>query len=283
VTIKALVTDPAVGAVSFVIAFAPLTMTTTVTQGPAQVGTADIHHTEQWNEKSKTLERQSTAKITSSTIPDTVVSATVTTPATNSSAIPGATHIVQVGIQNQTLFRPNQLDAAVGDIVIFNFHQSNLTVSESTLDEPCIASKDFDTGLHQFITNGARMPLVAFSVENSAPRWFFCQQKMIRSHCNDGMVFGLNPGEKMNDFLQNALNQTDPDTHPCLPDDSASCIEPQINRSVVLNRTQGEGGLGRLPSSPAVVPSRMVSRAGRNYKRGAGSLCVLGAAGIGAL
>ncbi len=284
-TIQAQVTDAAVGAVSFVIAIAPLTTTTTVIQGPAQAGATDIHHPEQ----SKPLEEKSTAGITSTGTRDTVsalatVSDAMTVDATSAkktSTIPGATHTVQVGIHNQTLFRPNQLDAAVGDIIVFNFHRSNHTVSESTLDKPCTASEGFDTGFHQGYTNDTRMPFVAFSVENSAPRWFFCQQDVVQSHCHDGMVFGLNPGEKMNDFLQNAQNQAE--SYPCVLNASSNCVEPPSNESMNWNKTGDIGTLGRLPTGPAVVPSRLTSRAGRNYKRGAGSLYMLGAAGMGVL
>jgi plastocyanin len=180
---------------------------------------------------------------------------------TKSRLNPAATHFVQVGVHNQTLFRPNQLDAAVGDVIVFKFHGFNHTLSESTLEDPCKGSGAFDTGFNQAFSNDTIKPVVAFSVDDPAPRWFFCRQDTKRSHCHDGMVFGLNPGEKMDAFLYNARNQ--------------------VISELPINNTS----VGRLPTGPLILPSRMISKgAGRQYMRRAGSLwSVIGVAGIRAL
>jgi plastocyanin len=276
VTLHAQVADPTLGTVSFDIAFVPPTTTTTVTQSPAEVGSADIRSTEQWKEHTSTPEaegvRETASAKTTLTKPSDAIARGASSP-TGSSGTPGATHIVQVGIHHQTLFRPNQLDAEVGDTVIFSFFHSNHTVSESTLDKPCTVSRGFDTGFNQVSANGTRTPVVAFSVENSAPRWFFCQQEILESHCHAGMVFGLNPGERMDDFLRNADLLAEP--QPCRPNDPSNCVEPQLS----WNKTEGNEGPGRLPTGPAVVPSRLTSRASRSSRHRAGSLCMLMAGG----
>lgn len=124
---------------------------------------------------------------------------------------PGATHIVEVGMQEQLLFNPSQVQALVGDVVLFRFHRSNHSVTESSLQEPCVkAVGGFDSGFGHFKMQETPNDFVAFNVKNGDPRWFFCAQTLPTDHCQAGMVFGLNPGSQMNEFLDNARGRQPP-------------------------------------------------------------------------
>lgn len=118
---------------------------------------------------------------------------------------PGATHVVQVGPQDELLFTPQQVQAMPGDVVQFEFHRLNHTVTESSLDDPCTRMEGgFDSGFGHFNPSDAPGDFVAFDVRSNASRWFFCAQQDPYPHCRAGMVFALNPGADMNTFLINA-------------------------------------------------------------------------------
>lgn len=114
-------------------------------------------------------------------------------------------HVVDVGKHDQLLFDPIQVDASPGDTIAFRFHRFNHTVTESSLQTPCMMqATGFDSGFTH--ANQTTAGFVAFDVANSQPRWFYCRQTMPSNHCSAGMVFGLNPGPLMNQFLLAAAN-----------------------------------------------------------------------------
>lgn len=186
---------------------------------------------------------------------------------------PHQTHAVQVGLHNQTLFNPNQIDAAIGDTVLFNFFSGNHTLTESTLENPCIGNHSFDTGFHQTSNISEQIPALAFTVEEVTPRWFFCRQQAFRPHCNQGMVFSLNPGDQMNTFLDNAIRLGNQFSSPC-SNSSESCV---------VDAGWNGTGAGLLPSGVRIEPTKSVSRANRMRRRKSSSLYAMGVAGIGIL
>jgi plastocyanin len=113
-------------------------------------------------------------------------------------------HTVEVGIQNSPLFTPNQINANIGDRIVFNFHGMNHTLTQSSLDTPCIPAASFDSGFNQFNPDDDQEVSLTLTVNTLDPQWFFCKQM---NHCHAGMVFALNPGADMELFLNNAKRE----------------------------------------------------------------------------
>ena len=119
------------------------------------------------------------------------------------------THRVEVGtFDGKVQFVPNQVNAAVGDVVEFDFLIKSHSLTQSEFLTPCTYNGGFDTGLNQMNPkNQSGLFVIPFEVKTEKPQWFYCKQKMPTPHCNAGMVFGLNPLDKMEQFIQNAINQ----------------------------------------------------------------------------
>jgi plastocyanin len=113
-------------------------------------------------------------------------------------------HYVTVGARGKNLYEPNQLDANVGDIIRFNFLARNHTVTQSNFATPCEFNGGFDTGFNQFNPTNATGVSRDFIVDTTKPTWFFCAQTIPASHCKAGMVLGINPAGKFDQFLDMA-------------------------------------------------------------------------------
>lgn len=105
---------------------------------------------------------------------------------------PAATHTVIVGGAGGLVYTPEQIKAAVGDMVVFTFMNANHTVTQSPFDTPC---KKLEGGLDSgFMANPNNTivpaPQMAMQVTTDKPLWFYCRQK---AHCGKGMVFSINP------------------------------------------------------------------------------------------
>ncbi|EIM90287.1 uncharacterized protein STEHIDRAFT_119318 [Stereum hirsutum FP-91666 SS1] len=130
--------------------------------------------------------------------------------ATLLAAIPptkGAELQVVVGGTGVLQFNPNQVTAAVGDVVTFIFKQQNHTATQSTLAQPC-SPKDggFDSG---FIPVAAdvtdNFPAAQFQVQDTNPVWVYCRQA---NHCQQGMVFAINGAANFSTFQSNAFGNS---------------------------------------------------------------------------
>jgi len=101
--------------------------------------------------------------------------------------------------QNETLtFTPSSLSGvSLGDTVSFQFVSKNHSVVQSTFAGPCTAA-GLSSGF-QDVPNvaGPTFPTWSVQVLNATvPLWFFCSQiTAISTHCQDGMVFAINPTE----------------------------------------------------------------------------------------
>lgn len=116
--------------------------------------------------------------------------------ATVSAASSVTVHVVKVGNANGTLsYSPNNLKAAVGDMVQFQFAPANHTVTQSTFDAPCvpISESSNTTGIYsgfQPVTASAtEIPTYTIQINNTTPLWLYCSQA---SHCQKGMVMVIN-------------------------------------------------------------------------------------------
>lgn len=119
------------------------------------------------------------------------------------------THRVEVGTFNgKVQFVPNQVNAEIGDVVEYDFLIKSHSLTQSEFLTPCTYNGGFDTGLNQMNPkNESGLFVIPFEVTTKKPQWFYCKQTSPKSHCNAGMVFGLNPLDKMDQFIQNAINQ----------------------------------------------------------------------------
>lgn len=120
------------------------------------------------------------------------------------------THRVEVGTFNgEVQFVPNQVNAEIGDVVEYDFLAKSHSLTQSEFLTPCTYNGGFDTDLNQpNPKNESGLFVIPFEVTTKKPQWFYCKQVgSPKSHCNQGMVFGLNPQDKMDQFIQNAINQ----------------------------------------------------------------------------
>ncbi|KAG1819666.1 uncharacterized protein BJ212DRAFT_1428132 [Suillus subaureus] len=105
-------------------------------------------------------------------------------------------------------YDPQFVNANPGDIIIFTFKQSNHTASQSTLAQPCVkALNGFDSGympVSASNTNGP-FPAAQYTVQDMNPVWVYCKQA---DHCQQGMVFAINPGTQFAAFQAAAMGNT---------------------------------------------------------------------------
>ncbi|KAF2278983.1 uncharacterized protein EI97DRAFT_361235, partial [Westerdykella ornata] len=112
---------------------------------------------------------------------------------------------IVVGAAGQLAFNPDSLSVSKGTVLRFNFLGLNHTLTQSSLAHPCLNSTKFDSRFRQFNPlNISGNFMVEYEMKTEDPQWFYCAQEAPKSHCCSGMVFSLNPGDKMLEFKNNA-------------------------------------------------------------------------------
>ncbi|KAK6844557.1 Extracellular serine-rich protein [Apiospora arundinis] len=122
-------------------------------------------------------------------------------------------HVVSVASANNSLiFMPDNLKAAKGDMVQFQFRGGNHSVVQSTFDAPCMpmsmaggagnstgaaAKAGIFSGFQPVAASKAMgmLPTYTVMVADDKPMWFYCSQG---KHCQAGMVMVLNENTKAN-------------------------------------------------------------------------------------
>ncbi|KAE9395852.1 hypothetical protein BT96DRAFT_942156 [Gymnopus androsaceus JB14] len=108
-----------------------------------------------------------------------------------------ATIDVTVGALNGTViaYTPSYVNASVGDVVRFTFQQKNHTVTQSSFSSPCSPlAGGFDSGFVPVEANATSgFQTAELTIQNTDPVWVYCRQT---GHCEDGMVFAVNPGSE---------------------------------------------------------------------------------------
>ncbi|KAG8891901.1 hypothetical protein FRB99_003254 [Tulasnella sp. 403] len=118
-----------------------------------------------------------------------VLSAVVAVALAPAAVFAQTTHNVVVGASGLT-FTPNQVTAAVGDVVAFEFHPKNHTLTQSTFANPCTAmAGGVNSGYMPVAATATTFPVYSFKVNEVTPLWFYCAQT---GHCQGGMVFAIN-------------------------------------------------------------------------------------------
>jgi len=115
-------------------------------------------------------------------------------------------HHVVVGPNAQLVYDPPYINADVGDKVTFSFRQKNHTVTQSSFPSPCspllgpdgVTHIGFSSGFNPVGANvTSDFPTVSLTVLTTDPIWIYCQQT---GHCQQGMVFAVNPPPSGNTF-----------------------------------------------------------------------------------
>ncbi|KAH7927077.1 hypothetical protein BV22DRAFT_1061669 [Leucogyrophana mollusca] len=102
-------------------------------------------------------------------------------------------------------YNPSFVNANPGDTVVFTFKQANHTATQSTFANPCqMAPGGFDSGFMPVPASNTAGPFPAaeFTVQNTNPVWVYCRQA---NHCQQGMVFAINPGDQFAAFQAAAM------------------------------------------------------------------------------
>jgi len=120
-------------------------------------------------------------------------------PAATPASAEGTIHKIIVGGTNLT-FDPPFISALPRDTVVFEFHQKNHTVTQSSFDDPCRklnanGTTGFDSGFMPVAADATSFPTWNFTVTDTSPVWAYCRQQTPSSHCGAGMVFAINSVE----------------------------------------------------------------------------------------
>jgi len=112
----------------------------------------------------------------------------------------GTVHKVVVGGPGILAFNPSFVAAQPRDTIVFEFHQKNHTVTQSSFADPCRkldanGTTGFDSGFFPVADNATVFPTWNFTVTDTSPVWAYCRQQTPSSHCGAGMVFAINSDE----------------------------------------------------------------------------------------
>ncbi|OLN87592.1 putative GPI-anchored cupredoxin-like protein 2 [Colletotrichum chlorophyti] len=110
--------------------------------------------------------------------------------AASASSIPGV-HVVKVGDGGLT-FSPNDIKAAVGDVVEFHFYPRAHSVAQSSFDSPCQPLNGTTAGFFSgpvAVSSGVGAEVFTVEVKDTNPKWFYCATGQ---HCQGGMVGVIN-------------------------------------------------------------------------------------------
>lgn len=107
-------------------------------------------------------------------------------------------HVVKVGINGTKKFSPEEVVAAPGDMIQFQFVSGNHTATQSNFDNPCqpismhsSAVVGFHSGFQPAAASAAMGMTSTYSIpiNDTKPIWVYCAQG---THCEGGMVMAIN-------------------------------------------------------------------------------------------
>jgi len=168
---------------------------------------------------------------------------------------------VTVGGPGGVKFTPEFVTAQAGDVVVFTFQQKNHTVTQSTFDSPCQRSANgFDTGFIPVTADNTAgpFPSAQLLVKSGDPVWAYCRQA---GHCQQGMVFAVNPGDKFPAFKAAAMANGNPSGSVPPPQStstptSAVSPPPTSTPSTGTDHRVVVGGPGTLSFQPSTVTAQ---------------------------
>jgi len=118
----------------------------------------------------------------------------------------GKIHTVEVGGNSQLIYRPNTVQAAVGDKVVFRFLDKNHTVTNGDPMVGCspkpqatpttaqnLADFSYNSGFVPVAANQTtKLPEFVLDILSTDPSYVYCAQAQ---HCQSGMVMVINPAD----------------------------------------------------------------------------------------
>lgn len=121
--------------------------------------------------------------------------AATTTAAASSPSGSVNVHVITAKIDEagKNVFVPNNVQAAVGDMIQFQFWPRNHSVVRAAFDSPCQpleGADGFYSGFMPVAQDATSMPTFTVMVNDTKPIWFYCSQG---KHCQAGMVGVVNP------------------------------------------------------------------------------------------
>jgi len=169
--------------------------------------------------------------------------------------------VVVGGPGGVTTFTPNSVNASPGDVVTFIFQQKNHTATQSTFAEPCTpAPNGFDSGFVPVSANLTNGPFqeAQFQVVDTNPVWVYCRQT---GHCQLGMVFAINPGDKLAAFQANAMGNTSTPTSSVTTSAAVPTATTPVTVSTPSSSTSQDhkiivGGTNILAFQPANITAQ---------------------------
>jgi plastocyanin len=162
-----------------------------------------------------------------------------------------ATIDVTVGGTGILAFNPSSVNANVGDVIRFTFHQKNHTVTQSSLATPCSPlASGFDSGFMPVAdTQTNNFPVAELTVKQTTPIWAYCRQS---THCQSGMVFAVNPGNNFAAFQAAATGGASPSvsvSSAAAP--TATTVPSSTDHRVVV------GGTGVIAFNPPNITAQV--------------------------
>ena len=103
--------------------------------------------------------------------------------------------VVKVSNMNKTLvFEPNNIQAAPGSMVQFQFYPMNHSVVQAAFAAPCQPINNVMPTVQGFFSGfmpvtGTETAVFTLPINDTKPIWFYCSQG---KHCQAGMVGAIN-------------------------------------------------------------------------------------------
>jgi len=201
---------------------------------------------------------------------------------------------VQVGFNDTLTFNPmNLTNVADGDQINFQFVSKNHSVVQSTFAAPCTAAGVSSGFQNVSDPTGSSFPTWSITVENAtAPLWFFCSQVTATStHCQNGMVFAVNPNANKTFSAFQAAALATNGTGPSNPagsiisgtagaTDAAVSVSGSASEPAATAAGGGSSASGSASGSSTAPASSGSATSGAKQLMSGGSISVLALAGL---
>ncbi|KAF3929480.1 hypothetical protein ABW19_dt0200165 [Dactylella cylindrospora] len=180
-------------------------------------------------------------------------------------------HVIQaMAVDGKPVFEPAEVQAAVGDLIQFQFHPMNHSVVRAAFADPCVPIEDsaagngtagFYSGFMPVSADTTIMPTFTIPVENDRPIWFYCSQGR---HCQSGMVGVINPtAERTLAMFMEAAAQAPANLSPGQEDAGSGAASTSVGSTPTPTTMQTSvSGGSATSSSTDVVATGAASKSG---------------------
>ncbi|KAL7910917.1 Cupredoxin [Trichoderma velutinum] len=174
--------------------------------------------------------------------------------------------VVTVGKDGSLSYSPDQITAAVGSQVEFQFYGPTHSVVESSFDDPCIALSGGNGFFAGMTTNGNGPNPTSFTItiNDTKPIWFNCG---FPGHCQAGMVgvinVSSNKSETLDIFKSNAANAAKSTTPKQQQGGKFGAFVNPSSASTAASTAGATSGSGATQSSSSPAPTKTGNDAGQ--------------------